>query len=162
MLRRTSSRSRTTSCPATRAWPAVGFASVQSMLIVVVLPAPFGPRKPNTSPGATSKSTPRTALTSPKSLTSSRTMIAFCRDPLPAIARSNVTASGIRVLRQDAIDLAARLGEHVRDARDLAFVTSAQDHHRGDVELLDLVLHIVRGLRVALVVPRWSMAADLV
>ena len=35
------------------------------MLIVVVLPAPFGPRNPNTSPGATEKETPRTASTSP-------------------------------------------------------------------------------------------------
>jgi ABC-type multidrug transport system ATPase subunit len=32
--------------------------------IVVVLPAPFGPRKPKISPGATSKSMPRTASTS--------------------------------------------------------------------------------------------------
>ena len=40
----------TTSCPATSASPEVGLASVQSMLIVVVLPAPLGPRKPNTSP----------------------------------------------------------------------------------------------------------------
>ena len=30
--------------------------------IVVVLPAPFGPRKPNDSPGATSKSTWSTAV----------------------------------------------------------------------------------------------------
>ena len=46
------------------------------MLIVVVLPAPFGPRKPNTSPAATSKLTPRTASTSPKDFCSSRTSIA--------------------------------------------------------------------------------------
>ena len=58
MLRRTSSRSCTTSWPATDADPAVGLTSVQSMLIVVVLPAPLGPRKPNTSPVATSNSTP--------------------------------------------------------------------------------------------------------
>ena len=48
--------------------PTVGLASVHSMLIVVVLPAPFGPRNPNTSPVATSKSTPRTAWTSPNLL----------------------------------------------------------------------------------------------
>ena len=47
---------------------AVGLASVQSMLIVVVLPAPLGPRKPKTSPASTSKLTPRTASTSPKDL----------------------------------------------------------------------------------------------
>src|SRR3954447_20085778 len=75
MLRRTSSRSRTTSWPATRARPPVGFASVQSMLIVVVLPAPFGPRNPNTSPGSTSKLTPRTASKSSNFLRSSSTSI---------------------------------------------------------------------------------------
>ncbi len=45
----------TTSNPATVAEPAVGSASVQSILIVVDLPAPLGPRKPKISPGATSK-----------------------------------------------------------------------------------------------------------
>ena len=50
MLRRTSSRSLTTSWPATSAEPPVGRTSVQSMLIVVDLPAPFGPRKPKISP----------------------------------------------------------------------------------------------------------------
>ena len=34
--------------------------------MVVVLPAPFGPRKPNASPGATSKSIASTAVKSPK------------------------------------------------------------------------------------------------
>ena len=51
MRRRTWSRSLTTSKPATRAVPAVGFGRVQRILIVVDLPAPFGPRKPNISPG---------------------------------------------------------------------------------------------------------------
>ena len=45
--------------------PEVALASVQRILIVVVLPAPFGPRKPNVSPTVTSKSIPRTASTSP-------------------------------------------------------------------------------------------------
>ena len=39
--------------------------------IVDVLPAPFGPRKPNASPGATSKSTPSTAVNSPNRLVKS-------------------------------------------------------------------------------------------
>src|SRR4051812_39166861 len=75
MLRRTASRSLTTSCPATSARPLVGLASVHSMLIVVVLPAPLGPRKPKTSPGATSKLTPRTAATSSKFLRKCSTSI---------------------------------------------------------------------------------------
>src|SRR3954447_3445669 len=77
MLRRPSARSLTESWPGDKAAPEVGFASVQSMLIVVVLPAPLGPRKPNTSPGATSKLTPRTASSSPKDLRSSSTSTAF-------------------------------------------------------------------------------------
>ena len=54
--------------PATRAAPADGLASVHSMLIVVVLPAPLGPRNPKTSPVATSKRTSRTAWMSSKDL----------------------------------------------------------------------------------------------
>ena len=76
MWRRTSSRSRTTSWPATSALPEVGRASVQSMLIVVVLPAPLGPRNPKTSPAATSKLTPRTASIASKDLRRSWTSIA--------------------------------------------------------------------------------------
>ncbi len=49
------------------------------MLIVVDLPAPFGPRKPNVSPVATSKSMPRTASMSPYRLVSSLTDIAVLR-----------------------------------------------------------------------------------
>ena len=45
--------------------PAVMVIKVVSIRTVVDLPAPFGPRKPNTSPGRTSRSTPRTASTSP-------------------------------------------------------------------------------------------------
>src|SRR5260221_8647130 len=65
MLRRTKSRSVAASWPATRAVPEVAFASVQRILMVVVLPAPLGPRKPKVSPLVTSKSMPRTAWTSP-------------------------------------------------------------------------------------------------
>jgi hypothetical protein len=51
-----------TSTPRTRAIPAVGTTRVVRMPIVVVLPAPFGPSKPNTSPGGTWKSTSSTAF----------------------------------------------------------------------------------------------------
>ena len=50
--------------PKTRAWPAVGRARPSSILTVVVLPAPLGPRKPNTSPGATARVNPSTATVS--------------------------------------------------------------------------------------------------
>ena len=54
------------SWPATVAVPAVGVSSVVSIRSVVVLPAPLGPRKPTSSPGPTSRSTPRTASTDPR------------------------------------------------------------------------------------------------
>jgi hypothetical protein len=40
-------------------------ARVSSILIVVVLPAPFGPKKPKISPSSTSKEMSSTALTFP-------------------------------------------------------------------------------------------------
>ena len=45
--------------------PAVGWARVQRILMVVDLPAPFGPRKPKVSPGRTARSMPSTAVMSP-------------------------------------------------------------------------------------------------
>src|SRR5437016_14348322 len=42
--------------------PAVGRISPTSMRMVVVLPAPFGPRKPKTSPGRSSKETESTMV----------------------------------------------------------------------------------------------------
>ena len=55
--------------------PLVGRSSVQSMPMVVVLPAPLGPRKPKTSPAATRKLTPATAWRAPKRRPSSSTSI---------------------------------------------------------------------------------------
>jgi hypothetical protein len=55
--------------PATRALPELGRSSVHKIEIIVDLPAPFGPRKPNASLGATVKLTPRMASTSSKRLT---------------------------------------------------------------------------------------------
>src|SRR5688572_13032174 len=54
-----------TSTPATTALPPLGASSPVSILMVVVLPAPFGPRKPKISPVLTSKLTAFTAVNSP-------------------------------------------------------------------------------------------------
>src|SRR6478736_5695449 len=54
--------------PRTSTAPLVGRESPSTMSMVVVLPAPFGPRKATISPGWISRSMPRTACTSPKSL----------------------------------------------------------------------------------------------
>src|ERR1035437_5701946 len=131
MLRRTSSRSRTMSWPATVAVPPEGLVSGQSMLIVVVLPAPLGPRNPNTSPLATSKSTPRTARTSPKVLMRPRTAMAGTRavDGLPLVG--SIAADTLRglvgILGQDPIQTAPGLGQQLDRARPLALVTGRGD-----------------------------------
>src|SRR5918997_6785037 len=56
--------------PRTRSSPPVTGETQAIMRIVVVLPAPLGPRKPNTSPRCTVKSTPSTATSRPKRLLS--------------------------------------------------------------------------------------------
>jgi hypothetical protein len=57
--------SRTTSEPSTVALPASGSRRPSSISIVVVLPAPFGPSMPKTSPLSTLKLMPSTATRSP-------------------------------------------------------------------------------------------------
>ncbi len=52
-------------CPFSRASPAVGRTRPSSIRRVVVLPAPFGPRKPNTWPASTVSSSWFTAALAP-------------------------------------------------------------------------------------------------
>ena len=74
--RRTAAGSASTSCPATRAVPRVGFVSVVIIRTVVVFPAPLGPSSPSTVPRGTAKLTSSTASVSPNSLTSPSASIA--------------------------------------------------------------------------------------
>src|SRR3954465_9477741 len=55
--------------------PSVGGMKPVIMRMVVLLPAPFGPRKPNTSPFSTVKETPLTATFGPKDFFKFRTFI---------------------------------------------------------------------------------------
>ena len=64
----TSEDSSMQSCPLMTAFPDVGDRSVQRILIVVVFPAPFGPRNPNIVPSSTSKEISSTAAIVPESL----------------------------------------------------------------------------------------------
>src|SRR3712207_6062556 len=89
MWRGTGSRCVKTSKPLTRAAPDVGLASVQSTLMVVLLPAPLGPRNPKTSPGGTVNDTPRTASTSPYDLTRSTTSMAGAVEAVMARHRTH-------------------------------------------------------------------------
>ena len=67
--RRTLAASLTTSSPPTLALPASGRSSVARIRTAVVLPAPFGPSTPSTVPGRAARSTPASAVVSPKRLT---------------------------------------------------------------------------------------------
>src|SRR4030067_2801876 len=69
MERRTLGGCSVTSQPFKMALPRVGLRRVHRMLIVVVLPAPLGARKPNPSPRGTWKETPFTAVTAAPPLT---------------------------------------------------------------------------------------------
>ncbi len=82
--------------------PLVGFSSVVSTLMVVVLPAPFGPRNAKISPFFTSNDTSFTAAKSPNFFTrfSTRIML-LSMDPLL------LHANGIRCSR-------SRLGKGIR------------------------------------------------
>src|SRR2546430_176508 len=64
-LRSAFSKSRRTSKPQIVTLPAVGLIKPTSMRMVVVLPAPLGPRKPKTSPGLSEKETPSTIVRLP-------------------------------------------------------------------------------------------------
>ena len=58
-------RSRGTAAPSMVALPPVGRTSPRMQRIVVVFPEPFGPRKPNTPPSGTSRSSPAMATVAP-------------------------------------------------------------------------------------------------
>src|SRR5688572_4389613 len=107
-------RSRKTSQPATRASPEVGASSPVSILMVVVLPAPFGPRKPNTSPRRTAKLTWSTATKSPKVRVRSRTTMGsstcdrLLRLPLPHALDEDVLQRRLLVAPLEDADTSAR------------------------------------------------------
>ncbi len=63
-IRRTALASRTMSWPSIVAVPLVGESVVVRIEIIVVFPAPFGPRSAKNSPARTSNEMPSTALRS--------------------------------------------------------------------------------------------------
>ena len=88
---RTAAASRTTSWPSTRAVPPSGRSSVARMRIVVVLPAPFGPRTPKRLPRGMARFTPSTARVAPKVLTSPS--VSTARSPImPGDARDHAVS----------------------------------------------------------------------
>ena len=68
------------SMPSTRSSPSVTGDTHPIIRIVDVLPAPFGPRNPNASPGSTAKSMPSTATNDPNRLVRRRPSTCRCDD----------------------------------------------------------------------------------
>src|SRR3954466_6134737 len=100
--------------PRTSTSPVVGRDRPRIMSIVVVFPAPLGPRNATISPGSISRSMPRTACTRPKSLVTppSRTAGVFCvvmrpawssRVPHPPIARHDSPVTSVRQFADRAV-----------------------------------------------------------
>src|SRR5437899_9995073 len=82
------SGSRARSWPLMVTVPLVGLSRPAIMRMVVVLPAPLGPRKPWISPGSTERLTPSTAVKEPYVLTSDSTAIMRSGGLRPAMGRA--------------------------------------------------------------------------
>src|SRR5258708_39871658 len=74
--------------------PLVGLSSPAMMRMVVVLPAPFGPRKPWISPGSTERLTPSTAVKEPYVLTRAPTPVVASGPPRPEMGRAAALGDG--------------------------------------------------------------------
>ena len=77
MLPLTLLESFNTSNPEINAWPDVGFSRVVNIMMVVLFPAPFGPKRPKISPGLTEKEMPSTATASPNDFLSDLVSIEY-------------------------------------------------------------------------------------
>ncbi len=85
---------RTASLSSTVIVPSVGAIDPVSIRIVVVLPDPFGPRNPNTSPQATSNVMPSTAANVPYLLVTSRMRTTGLAADSPLIPTASVVLRG--------------------------------------------------------------------
>src|SRR5712691_3512165 len=113
---------------AARSWPLmvtrplVGLSRPAIIRMVVVLPAPLGPRKPWISPGSTERLTPSTAVKEPYVLTRASTAIMASGRLRPAMGRAVALGEGevegAQVLGRppDQERRGARLHVHLEDA----------------------------------------------
>src|SRR6266566_5240103 len=103
--------------PSSSRVPLVGCKSVVSILMVVVLPAPLGPRNAKTSPGRTSKETSLTATTSPNDFTTIFTrVIGWLSRKTRLVLRAGFMAGKIPRLHEAEF---ARIDVAAPDVRDL-------------------------------------------
>src|SRR4051812_39032035 len=136
---RMSGPSSTGSRPRMRSVPPVGGETQPIMRIVELLPAPFGPRKPNASPRWTSKSTPSTAVSSPKSLRRPRAwIIGSAVDAVALMRRAYPRVLGVSGC--GVLECFGELGELVL-VRELQLDATAADLRVEAREVLERVLH---------------------
>src|SRR3954453_22996875 len=95
--------------------PSVGVTRPSSIRRVVVLPAPFGPRKPVTAPSRVLKLRSSTALTSPKRFDSPCISIAAIADPSVEFVASTLLVRRPAVVGRTRGGASAR--RHVADAQ---------------------------------------------
>src|SRR5262249_49307870 len=122
--------------------PAVGRSSVVSIWIVVVLPAPLGPRKAKISPERTWNETPSTARTSPKVLTRFSTWIMGWTALLAGSADGNAA----RERRVEGVEAG---GRRRRQAGPGAHVRAAAEAGPGDQFRPPVAVEVGRGHRDA-------------
>src|SRR2546422_7978996 len=96
-----------------RTSPVVGGKTPARMRIVVVLPAPLGPRKPTISPRSTRKEIPATASTAPKLLVRPLTSIIGVR--LTTCDSRNDASASLPGLGTGRVLRPARLREDARE-----------------------------------------------
>src|SRR5215210_8108719 len=118
--------------PRIRSVPSLTGETQPIIRMVELLPAPFGPRKPNASPRWTSRSIPSTATRSPKRLTRPR---AWIIEPLELTAPTYLRGSN-RLLRRfdvtrDLVDQPLLVRKHLLVAQTLPEL----DHEPAPVEV---------------------------
>ena len=105
--------------------PALGSSSPVSILMVVDLPAPFGPRKPKNCPGATVNVTSSTAVSSPKRRVS----------PCVSIAAIGISGKNSKLLRLKQKQRAGALAPFLR-RRVFQRIVATVAHHRQRRQLI--------------------------
>ena len=97
-----------TSKPAIKAFPDVGFSKVVRIIIVVLLPAPLGPRKPKISPFSTDNEISFTAITSPNDLV---------RDFVSIEYNTLIAFSNYKLLRIDTVDPHKKFKDQIKNVK---------------------------------------------
>src|SRR5437773_9512260 len=101
--------------PKTSMCPLVGCSKPSSILTVVDLPEPFGPRSPNTSPRLTSKSTSSTARALGRPQKSLKTFVSPRTETIISSLEYDLPIASFRLVSVSAINFISQV-DHVRES----------------------------------------------